>query len=234
MIDPPFFYKWAKPAIFILMVNDCILNTILMLLFVVRLKHNIQESETNSSIEWNQFADDNNGQHRLSKYSLSFNQFSKQNRSIIDIITLHTNLFGAAIVTNQLFLASLISGFWFEPIQFYIFLFRGIECCANVLVLYLSFGENRKSYSKYCRACHRATKRCCVYATKRKVKRNLFNQLSPINSIAGKPSPSDGPSSPVTIDLDQGDEFVVLEEELRYNPGTYQPPERASETVVKA
>ena len=177
MTSTEFFYHWAKAAIIIEMVNDCILNSTLLLLFIIRLKKTIAKNLTDHHLEWN---NDDFGQRldNISKYKLSFSQFSRLNKSIIDIITLHTYLFGIAIFTNQLFLASLLTGFWWIPIQFYIFLFRGLECCANVIVLFLSLIPNRETYVKYCKCCHGLIKKCCIRRTKKTVKRNIHYRLN--------------------------------------------------------
>lgn len=182
MTTVAFFYKWVVPAIIILMINDCILNSVLMVMFVRRLRHHIQELETNSTMEWHHhLLNDGESGDRAQEISLTlrFNQFSdRRSRAMIDVVTMHTNLFGLAVLTNQLFLASLLWGFWFVPIQFYVFLFRGFECCANVLVLYLSYTRNRKSYYKYCKSCHSGTKKCCIHMTKKNVQRHILKKIA--------------------------------------------------------
>eukprot|EP01084_Bolivina_argentea_P241063 404787_1 len=93
-----FFYKYAVPAIIVLMINDCILNTSLMLIFVLKLKKTVLNIESQQIMDFN------------GKLSTHY----RSSKNMIRIITLHLTLFGIAILTNQLFLASLLSGLYFE------------------------------------------------------------------------------------------------------------------------
>lgn len=106
------------------------------------------------------------------QYSLSL--FSKKR---IEIITVHTIVFGVAIFTNQIFLLmllfSLLGNSNGNLMVDYVFSARGIECLCNVSVLYLSLGENRRTYFKFCSICHGLMRKCCFWMIRRKVDKRV-------------------------------------------------------------
>ena len=104
MTSVEFYYQYGTPGLIVEMVTDFILNSTLMILFAKRLKKSILDKETSFNVEWN--IDENKDGER--RFSLSFSDFSRSSRSMIDVVTLHCVLFGIAIFTNQLFLTSLL------------------------------------------------------------------------------------------------------------------------------
>ena len=129
MSEQQAFTDYIAPASIILMVDDFILNSSLMILFIYKLR---QVSLMNDNID----------------------------RTIIDVMTRHTLLFGSAVITNQLFFIGLIVTFITDTFLWYIYVLRGFENLANIIVLYLSLQVNNTLYLSICKSCHIKLRDC--------------------------------------------------------------------------
>ena len=56
-------------------------------------------------------------------------------------------------------------------------MFRAIECLCNIVILYLSFSDNRDKYYKSCGKCHKIMKSICIDSAKKDVQQNVYQQL---------------------------------------------------------
>eukprot|EP01084_Bolivina_argentea_P182223 314628_1 len=137
------FFRYDIPAIIILTVNDFILNTGLMILFVSKLRTCLFE---------------------LHHVSGDINNIKTISQKWGDLITKHTLLFTISILTNQFFLLSIIVSFaTTDSFGWYWTSFRGTENLANVIVLYLSLAMNTRKYKCLCDKCHKRVKKCFMH-----------------------------------------------------------------------
>eukprot|EP00484_Ammonia_sp_Unknown_P020897 CAMPEP_0197029640 /NCGR_PEP_ID=MMETSP1384-20130603/9052_1 /TAXON_ID=29189 /ORGANISM="Ammonia sp." /LENGTH=345 /DNA_ID=CAMNT_0042458847 /DNA_START=107 /DNA_END=1144 /DNA_ORIENTATION=+ len=132
--DPgPYFYQYNVPAIIMLTSFDFIFNTSLMTLFVFKLKSAMKaiESDLRASVanRWD------------------------------DLTTKHALLFTITIMTNQIFLVTILIDFAIGQFGWYWNFLRGTENLANIVALYLSFPANAKQYYCLCGTCHAGIKR---------------------------------------------------------------------------
>lgn len=163
-----FFYKYATVAIVILITNDFLLNSSLIGIFVQKLRHSVIDLEVQRYKE--RYIDKINkmGLNHCETLRLSLSETSD---TMVNVVTIHTVLFGSAILTNVVFLVCLLIGSWVAQAHYYIFLFRAIECLCNIIVLYLSIKKNRSKYFTLCGLCHYGIKNCCVKNAKKNSKK---------------------------------------------------------------
>ena len=119
------------------MTNDALLNVILFILFIYKLRQISIVSQT--------FSDDQNN-------------ISYQTNKTLHVITRHCVLFGIAILSNQLFYTSGYIISFYPPTNNtligIVYQLRGFENMINVTVLYLSMALNNDFYQKICSICH--------------------------------------------------------------------------------
>lgn len=143
--------KLKRPAFMILMLNDALLNIVLFILFIYKLRQ--------ISISTQSLSDD-------------ISNISFQTNKTLHIITRHCVLFGIAILSNQLFYTSGYIISFYPPTNNVligiVYQLRALENMINIMVLYLCMTLNSDLYQKLCSICHTQLMKCCGTSIQRR------------------------------------------------------------------
>ena len=188
-----------RPATIILEINDFILNTTLLILFVYKLKcitaemHDYDKAKTlllNS--DDNDYTLNTPSMQSRNITSFSWSSSLTANKSVIGdveldqhqskfmrVITRHTLLGSFVIFANQLFWMGYIYDVYIIrdiTINLYpaiCYSLRSTENLINIMVLYLSLKINDNMYFKLCALCHKGCYKCNVKQTQRTITKRL-------------------------------------------------------------
>eukprot|EP01084_Bolivina_argentea_P023302 43452_1 len=194
MTDEHYFFTYNTVPTIILMIIDMLLNSILLFIFISKMKTVMVNSEK-WQIDLTQMRNTvvstsispTNVSPTLSptmspersvvdSYFAEY-KFTKISKNLIDVIVRHTLLFSVAIITNQLFFIALVISFLSTNETWYLFVFRSIENLTNVMVLFLSIGKNKKIYYFVCKYCDKCVRKCCESATASQLRKSIYVKL---------------------------------------------------------
>eukprot|EP01084_Bolivina_argentea_P269337 457716_1 len=140
----------------IVVIIDYIINTMLLILFIKKLK-DLLNSRFSESIDV---------EH------LNVNSLSKPNSRLLNLITKQTIIGILMVLTNQLFGTFVFfMTTWnhissFSGYLVFCYLLRGAEGSVVCYLLYVGFGINNAEYMKVCGCCHQTLSNCCIKSTR--------------------------------------------------------------------
>eukprot|EP01084_Bolivina_argentea_P270227 459441_1 len=154
-----FYVKWDTIPLIVMAIIDFVLNSSLLIAFVIKLKQLLTATLSEQDIY----------NLKIDKYCYLYNPSAK----VLLIITRHSILFGLTIITNQLFYTELLIRMYIIPttydIHFSNFCFRALENTLNCIALFLSLQSNLGTYASLCGCCHMAIQNCFLRNIARKI-----------------------------------------------------------------
>eukprot|EP01084_Bolivina_argentea_P003779 7121_1 len=182
-----------RPATIILEINDFILNSVLLILFVYKLKRFIADSyDYNNTMELlindsEESIHSRNNTKSLSSIHRDQVKLEPHQNKFVRVITRNSLLGSLAIIANQLFWIGYMYDVYIVrdiTVNLYpsiVYSMRSCENMINVMVLYLSLTINDKMYFKLCNSCHKACYQCNVKQSQRTIIKQMTTKR--MNSV---------------------------------------------------
>ena len=181
----PIFYHILSIGISIICIIDITLNMSILSLFIFKLQQIIIYTYDLSSPIKELSQNDNNNKNYFDnqrEFSSEDIKLDRNQEKILNVITKHTFLSICAIISNQLFYASVIGCGYVKDFDkmdaCYLIYSNGIrifEGTINCVILYLSFIMNQNYYYQFCSKCHQGLHQCCSRKTKNKIVQRSIN-----------------------------------------------------------
>ena len=123
----------------ILVANDFMLNLIILIIFVVKMKRTIRNIDP------------------------SLSSLAQKNVNIMtDSVVKHSLLFGMAVITNQMFITLLLWRRYDQSVNTnWVDMSQVFEVIVDVIALWLILRGNRNKYICLCGCCHVCVAKCC-------------------------------------------------------------------------
>ena len=164
------------------MANDFIINFLLCILFVVKLRQVVFEFEVIHN--W----DLSSVHHREDSEFSDDSSLTRKGYHLLDVVTRHSIIFGIAIFTNQVYFISglfisfskLVENNFAHAAGLSVGL-RAWENVVNLFALWISLSMNVNIYMKLCKFCHI----CVQKQFARKTRENVINHYMELDSTDG-------------------------------------------------
>merc|ERR1719361_1003878 len=136
----------------LIMANDYILNAILFILFVRKLKQLVESQLTSS----------------MSEMDLKQALDHRNHRHLLNLITKQAVIGTFVIVLNQSFATAIFITFAFgtaaeaNSLVTFSYIVRAVEGVLIAFLLYIGLAMNEGDYYRFCKCCHSACYRLCV------------------------------------------------------------------------